>query len=132
MEFQCKVRDAQNGWIVELNDGVEIVCQDTAEDEVGAMAQFLWMLLEHFGPMETTNKFAQKRIWIVTAPGHKHPDHDDRLYWDDYYAGHDPQPPEGAAYVSHERVAFDRDERPVAVLHWDGQWRPLCEERCDG
>jgi hypothetical protein len=70
MKFE--VRSAKNGYIVTVDDDDEIVCQTTHEDEIEAFAEFLFELLENYGP--PTSRYSPKRIYITVQPGDKYED----------------------------------------------------------
>ena len=73
MKFE--IRRVQNGAVLRVEPEIpdeeakEIVYQETETGEIEAFADFLRLLLEHYGP--TTSRYSQRRIRIVIEPGDK-------------------------------------------------------------
>ena len=78
-QLRFEIKEVSNGILVEakyLHDddatGEQLVCQFIEDDEIEAFAAFLRLLDEHYGPM--SSRYSKERIYIVVAPGDKHPD----------------------------------------------------------
>lgn len=70
MKFELE--HASNGIILTVDDGddkEQYVYQRTDEGEIEAFAEFLWGILENYGPV--TSRYSDKRIYIRVAPGDK-------------------------------------------------------------
>lgn len=73
MKFE--IRRVQNGAVLRVEPEIpdeeakEIVYQETETGEIEAFADFLRLLLEHYGP--TTSRYSPWRIRIVIEPGDK-------------------------------------------------------------
>jgi len=72
MKFE--IRQVRNGAVlrVEVNDvegPEEIAYQEREDDEIEAFADFLRVVLDHYGP--TTSRYSQKRIRVLVEPGDK-------------------------------------------------------------
>lgn len=73
MKFE--IRRVQNGAVLRVEPEIpdeeakEIVYQETETGEIEAFADFLRLLLEHYGP--TTSRYSPRRIRIVIEPGDK-------------------------------------------------------------
>lgn len=73
MIFQ--IRRVKNGLVLKvLGEGKdtaenEVVYQEKYEDEVECLTDFLWYLVEEYGP--STSRYSPKRIHIETKPGDK-------------------------------------------------------------
>jgi hypothetical protein len=72
MKFE--IRQVRNGAVlrVEANDAEgpeEIAYQEREDDEIEAFADFLRVVLDHYGP--TTSRYSQKRIRVLVEPGDK-------------------------------------------------------------
>jgi len=72
MKFEIKY--AKNGVILEyLNeDGTreKFVYQETEGNEIEAFVDFLYLILENYGP--ATSRYSPKRIYIRVEPGDKY------------------------------------------------------------
>ena len=73
MKFE--IRRVRNGALLRVEaetpdeEADEIVYQETETDEIEAFADFLRLLLEHYGP--STSRYSPKRIHVVIEPGDK-------------------------------------------------------------
>lgn len=73
MKFE--IRRVRNGAVLRVEPEIpdeeakEIVYQETETGEIEAFADFLRLLLEHYGP--TTSRYSPRRIRIVIEPGDK-------------------------------------------------------------
>ncbi|MBU1856224.1 MAG: hypothetical protein KKC28_04505 [Verrucomicrobia bacterium] len=73
MKFE--IRQVRNGAVlrVEANGAEgpeEITYQEREDDEIEAFADFLRVVLDHYGP--TTSRYSQKRIRVLVEPGDKY------------------------------------------------------------
>jgi hypothetical protein len=69
MSMKFELRFAKNGWILEYFDPEmpqEIVGVES-DDEHEGFREFLWAILENFGPSDS--KYSKKRIHINILPG---------------------------------------------------------------
>ena len=69
IKYKYKVKSAKNGFIFEVNDGEETsyIVGRESNDETSSFMEFLWDILEHYGP--TCGKYEEKRIRIIAIPG---------------------------------------------------------------
>lgn len=73
MKFE--IRSAKNGCILkvlepsETGGNDELVYQSKAQDEFENFAEFLYEILENFGP--SSSRYSEKRIYIEVRPGDK-------------------------------------------------------------
>ncbi len=67
MKFELK--RAKNGWILERadNEGPESIVGVEEEDEHESFRNFLWAILENYGPSD--GKYSPKRIRVAILPG---------------------------------------------------------------
>lgn len=73
MKFE--IRRVRNGALLRVEpetpdeEAGEIAYQETETDEIEAFADFLRLLVEHYGP--STNRYSPRRIRVVIEPGDK-------------------------------------------------------------
>jgi hypothetical protein len=75
--MKVEIRRALNGVILRVDHGdeepaEEIVYQEQEGGEIAAFAEFLDLLLTHYGPQ--SSRYSAKRISIRIAPGDKYED----------------------------------------------------------
>ncbi len=73
---KIEIRRLRNGAVLRVepeqpgDEAEEYVYQETDSAEIEAFADFLRLLLDHYGP--TTSRYSPKRIHIVVEPGDKY------------------------------------------------------------
>jgi len=79
--MKIEIRAVRNGAVLRVepeqpgDEAEEFVYQETDSAEIEAFADFLRLVLDHYGP--TSNRYSPKRIHILVQPGDKHERPDD-------------------------------------------------------
>ena len=75
MKFE--ITHQQNGILVQAEGEDGVVYQEKEGEEIEAFRDFLYFLIENYGPSDCQSRYSAKRLYVEIRPGDKFADVED-------------------------------------------------------